>query len=62
MDRHRGRQLDRCAGPPQRPPGVRVVGVDGQRFLMLRGGAADDGELIWVQNWFEELKARVPTN
>ncbi len=32
---------------------------DGQQFVMLRAIAADTGELIWVQNWFEELKAKV---
>ena len=37
------------------------VTPDDQRFIMIRlseGGGA--GELIWVQNFFEELKARVP--
>ncbi len=32
---------------------------DDRRFVMLRGIEADAGELIWVQNWFEELKATV---
>jgi hypothetical protein len=41
------------------------VAPDG-RFLMLKesgevGTTAPD-DLIVVQNWFEELKARVPTN
>ena len=39
---------------------------NGQRFLRLRAGAvttdtATVPEVILVQNWFEELKARVPT-
>jgi serine/threonine-protein kinase len=38
---------------------------DGERFVMLKSGDGDElsgsGELILVQNWFEELKARVPT-
>jgi hypothetical protein len=38
------------------------VAPDGQRFLMVKvyetGGA---GGLVVVQNWFDELKARVPT-
>jgi len=35
------------------------VSADGQRFLMIRE-AAQVGDLVWVQNFFEELKARVP--
>jgi serine/threonine-protein kinase len=39
------------------------VSQDGQRFLMLRlfgvGQEADPSELIIVENWFEELKAKV---
>ena len=45
------------------------ISPDGQRFLMIKQGAASDAEdpyagltrLIVVQNWFEELKKRVPT-
>jgi eukaryotic-like serine/threonine-protein kinase len=43
------------------------VTPDGQRFLMLRPVSPDHTSptlprIIVVQNWFEELKARVPTN
>ena len=46
------------------------ISPDGQRFLMFKEGAASSADdpfagltrLIVVQNWFEELKARVPTN
>ena len=46
------------------------ISPDGQRFLMLKEGGASSADdpfagltrLIVVQNWFEELKARVPTN
>ena len=38
-----------------------AVSQDGQDFLVIqRGEAADDAKLILVQNFFEELKARVP--
>lgn len=38
------------------------VTPDDQRFIMIRpvGDTDDDAELILVQNFFEELKARVP--
>ncbi len=35
---------------------------DGQRFLMIRIGEAEMGQINVVLNWFEELKARVPVN
>ena len=46
------------------------ISPDGQRFLMVKQGAASGAEdpfagltrLIVVQNWFEELKTRVPTD
>ncbi len=44
------------------------IAPDGQRFLMVKPGGAptDDAtaapELVLVQNWFEELKQRVPVN
>ena len=46
------------------------IAPDGQRFLMLKAGAVGDADdlvagptqIIVVQHWFEELKARVPTN
>jgi serine/threonine protein kinase/Tol biopolymer transport system component len=40
------------------------VSRDGQRFLMLKAGDADEGapaQINVVLNWFEELKRRVPT-
>jgi Tol biopolymer transport system component len=41
------------------------VSPDGQRFVMVQGsqraGMVRPSELRLVQNWFEELKARVPT-
>ena len=39
----------------------RKVSLDDQRFVMLRSVEVDAGsELILVDNWFEELKERVP--
>jgi serine/threonine protein kinase/Tol biopolymer transport system component len=45
------------------------VSGDGERFLMLKVGAADDADasaaeprVIIVENWFEELKRLVPTD
>ena len=43
------------------------ISPDGQRFLMLKPEATASGgqepfELVFVQNWTEELKARVPTS
>ena len=43
------------------------IAPDGQRFLMLKEGAPGDSQatppnrFIVVQNWFEELRLRVPT-
>jgi hypothetical protein len=42
------------------------VSSDGQRFLMLKPSDADGepasaARLVLIQNWFEELKRRVPT-
>jgi hypothetical protein len=36
---------------------------DGQRFLMLKASEQNTSltQIIVVQNWFEELKRRVPT-
>ncbi len=39
------------------------VSSDGKRFLMIREdspGGFSDTELIYVQNWLEELKRLVP--
>ena len=40
------------------------VAPDGQRFLMVKAvgqnGDTAAPDIIWVQNWFEELKERVP--
>ena len=50
---------------------AREIGLGGdvrdERFLMLKIGDGDAGtttpdHLIVVQNWFEELKRRVPSN
>ena len=43
------------------------IAPDGQRFLMIKEGTETDdtsaaGQIIIVENWFEELKARVPVN
>ncbi len=35
------------------------VAPDGQRFVMIRNPRAEEGELIVVENFFEELKAKV---
>ena len=36
------------------------VAADDRRFVMIRlGGTGGGGELILVENWFEDLKARV---
>jgi len=41
------------------------ISADGQRFLMLKEGAADGtsapANIIVVQHWTEELKRLVPT-
>ena len=40
------------------------VSADGQRFVMLRQKARPPlpvRHIVVIQNWFEELKARVPT-
>ena len=42
------------------------VSADGQRFLMISNLAiadseADEPQIIIVENWFEELERRVPT-
>ena len=48
-------------------PGSRAFDIypDGQRFLMIKQGGQDEpaaaNQIVVVQNWFEELKARVPT-
>ncbi len=43
------------------------IAPDGQRFLMLgladdKGPIAERADLVFVENWLEELKARVPVN
>lgn len=46
--------------------GIYAIGLDDQTVLMARAlnAASDSGEpeLILVQNFFEELRQRVPTN
>ncbi len=45
-----------------------AVSPDGERFLLLANatenadGEATQPQVIFVQNWFEELRQRVPTN
>jgi len=41
------------------PDGQHVIGVVAQEDSLLRGG--QERQFVVVQNWFEELKARVPT-
>jgi serine/threonine protein kinase/Tol biopolymer transport system component len=38
------------------------VHPDGERFLMLRNVSSSGGELIWVENWLEELKTLLDSN
>ena len=42
------------------------VSPDGQRFLMIKPGGADQAaappQIVVVKNWFEELKRLVPAN
>lgn len=40
------------------------VAPDGKRFLMIKMADAQTSErkIVVVQNWFEELKQRVPVN
>jgi hypothetical protein len=42
------------------------VAPDGKRFLMIKQGdgalETTQASLVIVQNWFEELKRRVPVN
>ena len=42
------------------------VSSDGERFLMIedrsQADTAASHDIIFVNNWFEELKARVPVN
>jgi Tol biopolymer transport system component len=35
------------------------VALDGQRFVMIREMAGVAGDVVYVENWFEELKAKV---
>ena len=35
------------------------ISPNDQRFVMFRRVQAEQGELIWVVNFFEELKAKV---
>ena len=37
------------------------IAPDGERFLMLRAAGDSERELIFVQNWGEELKRLVPS-
>ncbi len=55
-----GRYAARSSGNPNYD-----VSADGQRFLMIAEGETDDtsppAQIVVVENWTEELKARVPT-
>ena len=49
----------------QNPSRAYDVSPDGQRFLMIKNGAAGDpnateASMVVVEHWFEELKARLP--
>ena len=33
----------------------------GQGFLLIKGDDVAESRLVFLQNWFEELKRRVPT-
>jgi serine/threonine-protein kinase len=35
------------------------ISPDDRRFVMLREAGTNRGEVIWVENWFEELKEKV---
>ena len=54
----RGEYAGGFAGPDGR---IYDIFPDGDRFLMLQGGDTNNDAVFLVQNWFEELKARVPT-
>ncbi len=47
------------------PPGMQYYDIhpDGQRFLMMKEGTAQEqAQINVVLNWFEELKRLVPAN
>ena len=51
--------------PALRQPGVGYdISPDGKRFLMIKGSGEQGAAVQWhvVQDWFEELKRRVPLN
>jgi hypothetical protein len=53
-----GRYIPRTGGSPADYD----VSPDGQRFLMIKGGEETPATQInIIQNWFEELKQKVPT-
>ena len=35
-----------------------AVSPDDQRFVMFQAIRSGTGELIWVENWFEELREK----
>jgi serine/threonine-protein kinase len=57
----RATAVHRSQRPEHRSPTpVRRVTPDDRRFVMIRElGANAPGELTYVENWFEELKAKV---
>lgn len=56
-------QSDYVSVSPTQPNTAYDVSPDGQRFLMLKetGRAISNTQINIVQNWFEELKRRVPS-
>jgi hypothetical protein len=56
-------QGDYLSVAPGLPNTAYDVSPDGQRFLMVKevGRAVSSTQINVVQNWFEELKQKVPT-
>ena len=46
----------------RRSPRFYDVSPDGQRFLLTRGDTSTPAQIVVIQDWFEELQARVPVN
>ena len=54
--------LDTGGYTNRRSPRFYDVSPDGQRFLLTRGDTSTPAQIVVIQDWFEELTARVPTN
>ena len=52
--------LDTGGYTNRRSPRFYDVSPDGQRFLLIRGDTSTPAQIVVIQDWFEELKARVP--